>query len=254
MPKVSKETKDTSKKTKDADSGSKGKSTSKSTSKSASKGGDKEKKTRGKQNQSVAFLYGGELLKTNRSVLFTVDSNKPDDVKQYVRDNFSKYYGSDVSGRFIKCEDGDDTLVEVLEAAKEKDYLLEPDSNILKCSVNDAAELLKDVTKLDSTHTFKLGESKKGKGKAAKEDKDDDDDDESPKKGKGKAAAKKGGKKAAKEEESDDEEVEKDDKDSDSDDDDKDKDDSDEDKDESEDEAPKKGKGKPAAKKASKGK
>lgn len=243
------------------------KTASKSSTKDASKGAskNKEKKSRGKQNQSVAFLYGGELLKTNRQVLFTTDAIKADEIVQYVRDNYVKYYGADVSGRFVKCEDSDETLKEVLEAAKEKDYLVEPDSNLLKCSVGDATTLLKDAIEGGLAHTFKLGESKKSKGKkGGKKGKDEDsgesgDEESEEDNKKAKSSPKKGGKKTAskKSEESDDsDDDEKVDKASDSEDDDKeDKDNSDEDEDkDSEDEPPKKAKGKAPPKKTSKGK
>ena len=146
------------------------------------------KKSSPKRNQTeaVGFVYGGALFKGSRVFVFSCKDCK--DCVGYVKENLVQFYGSDVSGRYVKCENSEETLEKILDQAKEKGYYVEENCNVLKLSVSDASKLLKDVSGYTSCHNIKVnvGEktSKKTASKNTKKDAaegdeaDDDDDDE----------------------------------------------------------------------------
>jgi hypothetical protein len=137
------------------------KKTAKSTtSKSASK--SEKKAPRRNLNETVAYIYGGVLIKASHVFVFAVNNK---DVSAYARENLAKYFGSSVTGRSAKCEDSEKTLAEVLAKAEEKGYSVEPGCCILKCSVNNASALLKEVTGCNVVNSFKLSDEEKEDGK-----------------------------------------------------------------------------------------
>jgi len=172
------------------------------------------------------------MIKASHVYLFQCDNSDP---VSHVRETLVPYYGSGVNGRYVKCEDAEETMKTILEAASEKGFQCDPDcQNILKCNIGDASALIKEASGSGIAHTLTLV----------------DQDNKSKKAGKAGAKGGKGSKKAAK----DDEEAEDDgsdeheddgsengsDEDVDNDDDDDVSDEQDDD-DEEEDEKPKKG-------------
>ena len=153
--------------------------TEKTEKKTSGKGGASEKKSNRNLNECVAFIYGGVAMKTSYIYVFAVDNKE---VAEYVRKNFVPYHGKDLSGRIAKCANAEDTLAEVLNQAGKKDYVVEPNCNILKCSVKSGSELLKEVTGCNTVSILKLDPNKQKKGKAkgaskSKKTKSDDDAD-----------------------------------------------------------------------------
>lgn len=104
-------------------------------------------------NNCVGFVYGGSLIKASNLYLFSVDSK---DVVDYVQNNLTKWFGNQISGRFVKCEDASATLQRVIELATERKYLAEPNYNILKVSVTNGVALLKEVSGATVASTIKL--------------------------------------------------------------------------------------------------
>lgn len=154
--------------------------------KGASKNTEK-KAPRRNLNQAVAFLYGGSLVKSSHVYVFAVDNK---DVETYVRENLSQYFGNSVNGRSVKCEDAEATLAEVLSQADSQGFRVEADCPILKCSVNNASLLLKEVAGSSTANSFKLGKdeekttkksskpSKKGKKDGTAESDNEEDAEE----------------------------------------------------------------------------
>lgn len=168
------------------------KDSKKTAPKSGSKSAEK-KAPRRNLNQAVAFLYGGSLVKASHVYVFAVENK---DVVAHVRENLSQYFGNAVTGRSVKCENAEETLAEVLAQAEKKGYRVETECPILKCSVNNASQLLKEVAECNTANSFKLAEDeekpakktdskkekaasvKKGKKDATAESDEDAEDDE----------------------------------------------------------------------------
>lgn len=158
------------------------KSTAKAPTKTTTTKGTTEKKPPRKNlNQSVGFVYAGDIIKGSNVYLFHSDSANP---TEHVRETLVPYFGANVNGRFVKCEDAEETFNAVLAAAEEKEYKSALDcKNILKCNVGDAADLIKTAAGASIAHVIKLTEpeDKPDKAKATT-------------KGAAKGAATKGGK------------------------------------------------------------
>jgi len=167
--------------------------TEKSSTKSGKSTSKSEKGTSSRRNlnEAVGFVYGGDLIKASCAYVFAVPNKE---VKKYVEDNLVSYYGSRVSGRYIKCEDCQETFKNVLKFAEEKGYCTDAGSHILKIAVNNAANMLKEVSGENTAHTFTLQEKEDKKEKS--------DKDKSDKKGKSGKSEKKTGKKDKTEDES----------------------------------------------------
>lgn len=147
----------------------------------------KTKKTASPQRnlkETVGFIYGGELMKVNRVIMFGCND---DDVIGYVKKTFVKMFGSAISGRYVKCENAEKALKDIFENVMEhkeesKDKprqctLIEDDCNLLKSSVDAASKLIKKMANSDVAHTIKLTDAKKTvkpKGKEPKDLKDKD--------------------------------------------------------------------------------
>jgi hypothetical protein len=178
MPKDSK----TNKTTKTSKPSNKQDANGKKGTKSANSGkvakGDGKKASSQRLNQAVAFVYGGSL-KASVVYTFAVDSLE---VATYVRDNLCQYYGTELGGRYFKCEDANETLQSVLAQAQKKGNRLDNNYNMLKLSVNNAAKLFKDVTGAGAAHTLKLSDDGTDKAKKSsnkkKTKKGDDNEDE----------------------------------------------------------------------------
>ena len=128
-------------------------------------------------NECVGFIYGGSLIKASHAYLFTVPDK---DVVGYVRENLTKYFGNNVTGRYVKCANAEDTLRRIIESAEERKYLAESsDVCILKCSVNNASALLKEISECSTANSFKLANDedkpKKKTIKNAKKSSDEED-------------------------------------------------------------------------------
>jgi hypothetical protein len=146
-------------------SGKKGATSAKETKKAPAKEASEKKTPRRNLNQAVAFIYGGSLIKASHVYLFQVEDK---DVVAYAQKNLSQYFGDKVSGRSVKCENAEDIFNRVLEQAEEKEYRVEPNCPILKCSVNNAAQLLKDIAECSTANSFTLSKDKvKGSKKDA---------------------------------------------------------------------------------------
>lgn len=104
-------------------------------------------------NSCVGFVYGGSLIKASSLYVFAVDSK---DVVGYVQENLTQWFGNQISGRFVKCEDSKATLDKFLELATERNYRTEMTGNILKLSVTNGATLLKEVSGSTTASTIKL--------------------------------------------------------------------------------------------------
>ena len=84
------------------------KNTSKATKKTVSKTNTKNTKPRRKNlNECVAFVYGGDCMKASVVHVFAVDEKNP---TTYVEEKLVPYYGSKIGGRYVKCEDSEETL------------------------------------------------------------------------------------------------------------------------------------------------
>jgi hypothetical protein len=145
-------------------SGKKSAASTKETKKAPAKEASEKKAPRRNLNQAVAYIYGGSLIKASHVYVFAVPDK---DVVAYAQENLSQYFGGKVSGRSVKCEDAEDIFNKVLEQADEKGFRVEPDCPILKCSVNNAAQLLKDVADCTTANSFTLD---KDRVKASKKD------------------------------------------------------------------------------------
>ena len=134
-----------------------------------------EKKQRRNLTQCVGFVYGGSIIKTNNVFLFSTDDHK--NTVEYVRKNLSNYFGNNVTGRYVKCEDAEETLNKIMVSAKEKKYLAETeDCYILKCNVNNASTLLKEISESSTANTFKLSDDEDKPQKKRETNKSDDED------------------------------------------------------------------------------
>jgi len=133
-------------------------------------------------NESVGFVYGGDVIKVNHVFVFQCNEKDP---TQYVTDNLVQYYGPTLSGRYVKCEDAQTTFDELLAQAGAHQYQLADGSYIFTCSVQNGSNLLKEVSGQTTAHTIKLGADEDKPAKAKK----------TPAKGK-KAAPKKAAKKS----------------------------------------------------------
>lgn len=145
---------------------------------------EKEKKTTGEKKpkkaapgESVGFVYGG-TMKASYGYLFCANVSSPEEVKAYAKEHFAEYYGNDFSGRFVKCENGEEGLEKVLEQADAKGYRHGADGKLLYSSVNNLAALLKEVTQATSAHNFSMDEKKKVTKKKAKKEGEGDEEGE----------------------------------------------------------------------------
>ncbi len=130
--------------------------------------------------ESVGFVYGG-TMKASYGYLFCASVSTPEDVKAHAKEHFAEYYGNDFSGRFVKCENGEEALEKVIEQAEVKDYRVGTEGKLLSASVNNLAALLKEVTGSASAHNFSMDEKKKKekeKETKKKVNKGDDEDEE----------------------------------------------------------------------------
>jgi hypothetical protein len=149
-----------------------------------------EKKVQRKNlNQCVGFVYGGSLIKGSHVYLFQCDNV---DAVSHVRETLVPYFGGNVNGRYVKCEDAEETMNSILATAEEKGFNTDPDcQNILKCNIGDGSELIKTAANVNIAHLLKLNEAEdkpkktttKGskapaKGVKTKKVVDDDDDDD----------------------------------------------------------------------------
>lgn len=107
-----------------------------------------------KLTQYVCFVYGGEIFKSNCVKVFSVEDC---DVREYIRENLTKYYGNSVSARYVKCENAEATLALVLENAEKQQYVIDPNNkSILNCNVSNVSNLLKSAADVTNVHTIKL--------------------------------------------------------------------------------------------------
>jgi len=129
--------------------------------KSTPKTGEK-KAQRPKLEQAVGFIHGGEL-KASRIFAFAVtDGSDVESVKNYVKDNLVTYFGPVLSGRYVKCEDANETLATILDSAGEDRI---ENCTIIKRNVQNAAILYRDSIGNGVTHTFSLSDEKAKTGK-----------------------------------------------------------------------------------------
>lgn len=144
----------------------------------------KEKSTSSKRknlNESVCFVYGGKVMKATTVYLYPVDSL---DFVEYTKEHLVPYYGSDVSCRYVKCENAKETFDKVMESLKEKGYAVENGFNFVKISVATIVPFLRTASGSSTVHTFKLvakddnsSGSKKSKKKKVANDSDADGSD-----------------------------------------------------------------------------
>lgn len=169
----------------------------KSTNAKATKATTEKKPARKNLTQCVGFVYSGSLIKGSHVYLFQCDNS---DAVTHVRETLVPYFGGNVNGRYVKCEDAEETMTAILESATEQGYHTDEDcQQILKCTVGDAATLLKTCSGATIAHLLKLKEeeaedkpkkasakakapTKGSKGgnskKAVAEEEDDAEDDE----------------------------------------------------------------------------
>jgi len=122
----------------------------------------KKKAQRPKLEQAVGFIHGGEL-KASRIFAFAVtDGSDVESVKNYVKDNLVTYFGPVLSGRYVKCEDANETLATILDSAGEDRI---ENCTIIKRNVQNAAILYRDSIGNGVTHTFSLSDEKAKTGK-----------------------------------------------------------------------------------------
>lgn len=128
--------------------------------------------------ESVGFVYGG-TMKASYGYSFCAQVSSPEEVKTYAKEHFAEFYGADISGRFVKCENGEEALEKFLEHADEKKYRVGTEGKLLFASVNNLAALLKEVTDSASAHKFSMEEKKKETKKKAKDsgDQEEGEDD-----------------------------------------------------------------------------
>lgn len=159
------------------------KTTGKKAPAKATKGSSKSTKKGANLTQAVGFAYGG-CLKGSSCYVFGVEDTE---VAAFATDNLVQYFGNSFSGRYVNCESAEDTLTEVMTQAVDKEYCVEGNCRIIKCSVQNGSALLKEVTGSNTAHPFTVGEKTKkatakkgakpaGKGKKAAADADDDDE------------------------------------------------------------------------------
>jgi len=123
----------------------------------ATKGTSEPKKAKKNLTQCVGFIYGGELIKGSHAYLFQCDTTDP---VTYVRETLVPYFGGNVTGRYVKCEDADATMAIVLENVETKGFNTDGEcQQILKCNVSDASELIKTAASANIAHVLKLTES-----------------------------------------------------------------------------------------------
>lgn len=200
------------------------------------KGTAEPKKTKKNMTQCVGFIYGGDLIKGSHAYLFQCDTTDP---VTHVRETLVPYFGGNVIGRYVKCEDAEGTMATILENAETKGFNTDSEcQHILKCNVTDASELIKTAAGSNIAHVLKLTEN---------EPKPKKESTSTAAKGKN-AKSTKGNKKAAEEDEAEDEEAEDEAEDEEGEDDEvsDEEDEEDEEDDEEEEEPPKKTTGKGA--------
>jgi len=145
------------------------KTESKGNTKATSTGkADTEKKTaRRNLNETIGFIYGGNM-KASHVYVFALNNK---DVTTYVKENLVEYFGSEISGRYVKCENSEEAFASLLEQAEKNNYCTEPGSKILKCAVTNAATLCKEVTGSASANVITIKEKEAKEGKEGKEEK-----------------------------------------------------------------------------------
>jgi hypothetical protein len=155
----------------------KGKSNSNKTATKAKKSTSKTttKVRRQHMNECVAFVFGGDIMKTSNIYVFAVDTKDP---VPYIKENLVQFYGSNVGGRYVKCVDSEDTLEQVLSLADERGYRTENGCNFLKVNVNNGSALLRDAAGVNVAHAIKLENTNKKQSKKTKKSKTKDSEDE----------------------------------------------------------------------------
>lgn len=154
------------------------KNSGKATKKTVSKTNTKNTKSRRKNlNECVGFVYGGDCMKASVVRVFAVNEKDP---TTYLKENLVPHYGSKIGGRYVKCENSEETLKTLLNKATEDNSQCEKDCNLLKLSIQNGANLLREVSGSNVAHTIKLNTEKlekesKNVAKADKADKVDND-------------------------------------------------------------------------------
>jgi hypothetical protein len=137
-----------------------------------------EKKSGKKElHEVVGFVFGGSIMKTSYIHVFAANHTN---AKQHVLDTYSDVFGTAFGGRYVKCEDSEKTMADVLAQAEADGYIVEAGKNFLKCNVQNGSALLKNVTGCKAVSTIRLIEKEKKprKGKAKKDEGDNEDADD----------------------------------------------------------------------------
>src|SRR5437762_2107493 len=108
-----------------------------------------------RRKQAVGFIYGG-LIKAGYVYVFSVCTDEMDDnksistnINEYVR-TFDKYFGSELSARFVKCDNASTILDKFLARAQTDGMGSELGPQILHTGVGSATALLKRICKANS--------------------------------------------------------------------------------------------------------
>jgi len=161
------------------------------TAEKAEKKTEKKSQPRKNLNQTVGYIYGGDVFKAQSCYVFSCDSKDP---TEHIKTTLFQYYGPNVSGRFFKVEDAEKSLEAVLKKAGSKKYTIGDDLHLLHVSVENCTKLFKEVTGCSTCNTLKFANGEKadrktsakstkkgGKSKGADKEGTDDGDKEGSK-------------------------------------------------------------------------
>jgi hypothetical protein len=137
---------------------------------------ESKKATKPRRNlkEMIGYIYGGDMLKPNRVVFFHRDNLNYAD---HVKDTYFDFYGPNVSGRGVKCEDAEKTFNALMKKANKDECVVH--ENMVKLSVNNSSALMKKVSGSTSAFTLKFDEDEDdGDEKDTKKDKKSNEDSE----------------------------------------------------------------------------
>lgn len=141
--------------------------------KKTSKGGGKKVK----KQECIGFICGGNILKTGCTLYFATDNSN---VEEYIKENFVKYFGNVLNGRYIHCENAEEELEKVLKLANDIGYKICEESDVLNSNIGESTKLLKKSTGSSTVHTLTIGDKKHKttKKKTNTETKEEESDEE----------------------------------------------------------------------------
>jgi hypothetical protein len=109
-------------------------------------------------DQVVGFVYGGSLMNDDMKVFFKCYIF---DVAKHVRANMAPYYGNNIKVCYIRCDNADSVYNDILNSFDKVIDIFPEDEfpNIVRCSIHNAVDIMKDVSDTTSIHKFNLIDS-----------------------------------------------------------------------------------------------